>query len=85
MTINQNDLMQWGPTRRYLNGFCIGSDGEDGEHLRDESGWPYSIYKEAIEIGASDAVLCNGIQNIGDAVRLRDLLNSDFADRFGEC
>jgi hypothetical protein len=55
--------------------FKIGSEDEDGSHRRDHGGWPYSIYREAIEIGATDMVLCHGIQHLDDARHLLALAN----------
>jgi hypothetical protein len=69
-------LLRWDDNPRYEAGFKVGSCGEDGEHLRDENaGWPYSIYRRAIEIGATDIVICRGIQNLGDAKEIRDRLD----------
>ena len=59
----------------YAKGFFIGSENDKGEHLRDVSGWPFSIYRRNDEIGGSDAVLCHGIQNGDDAARLLALCN----------
>ena len=56
-------------------GFRIGSQGENGEHVRGTAGWPYSIYREANEVGGCDAVLCDGIQNLDDAEQLLALCN----------
>lgn len=60
---------------RYKPGFKIGSEDENGEHQRDVAGWPYSIYREANEIGVTDMVLCHGIQHIDDAWQLLALAN----------
>lgn len=62
---------------RYEIGFYIGSEDDDGGHRRDLSGWPYSIYRQAREIGATDVVLCHGIQDLNDAKQLLALTNGD--------
>lgn len=62
---------------RYNPGFYIGSSDDDGGHRRDLRGWPYSIYRQANEIGATDAVLCHGIQNLDDAKQVLALVNSE--------
>lgn len=62
---------------QYNPGFHIGSENEDGSHRQDRAGWPYSIYRQACAIGATDAVLCHGIQNIHDAEQLLALANGD--------
>ena len=60
----------------YETGYFIGSEGENGEHMRDQdAGWPYSIYRQSNEIGSCDAVLCHGIQNLDDAKQLLALCN----------
>ncbi len=63
--------------QRYECGFYIGSEGENGEHLRDLSGWPYSIYRQGREMGVGDMVLCHGIQQLDDAHQLLALVNGD--------
>ena len=60
---------------RYLDGFHIGSEKDNGEHLRDKSGWPYSIYRRAAQIGVSDIVICHGIQDYNDAEQILDRLD----------
>jgi hypothetical protein len=60
---------------RYLPGFFLGSEGDEGEHLRDASGWPYSIYRRGCEAGVGDFVLAHGIQSLDDARALLVLLN----------
>lgn len=55
--------------------YQIGSEDEDGRHMRRSTGWPYSIYVAANEPGNCDRVLAHGIQNLTDAVYLTDLLN----------
>ena len=75
--MNHNALLNWGmqPSDRYADGFHIGSEGENGEHLRDAWSWPYSIYKKATAPGVSDYVLCHGIQCMDDAIALCEMLN----------
>ncbi len=60
---------------RFERGFRLGSEGEDGTHLRDTSGWPYSIYLQDDSVGGADAVLCHGIQNLRDAEHLLAVCN----------
>lgn len=69
-----SSLLRWDDTPSYEPGFQIGSEGEDGEHLRDTAGWPYSIYRRAIAIGSSDIVICHGIQILSDAEQIKDRL-----------
>lgn len=57
--------------------FKIGSEDENGAHIRGTEGWPYSIYIETDEIGRSDAVLCHGIQDLADAKQLVALCNGE--------
>lgn len=83
-----NDITTWhkasNNTGRYAAGYFIGSTGENGEHLRRRhEGWPFSVYIRAKEVGVTDAVVCHGIQNIGDAERICYLLNQHYT--FGEC
>ena len=66
--------LRWDDTPDYEPGFHLGSEGDDGEHLRDTSSWPYSIYRRAIAMGRSDMVLCHGIQNLDDAQQILDRL-----------
>jgi hypothetical protein len=68
-------FLRWDDTPSYLPGFKLGSTGDDGEHLQDTTGWPYSIYRHAIEIGVSDIVICHGIQNLGDAKQILNRLD----------
>ena len=56
--------------------FCVGSENEDGSHRRDQSGWPFSVYRSAASIGGTDIVLCHGIQHQVDAATIAALLNS---------
>lgn len=67
-------LLRWNDTDRYLPTLYIGSEGENGEHIQDVSGWPYSVYRKAAAIGVSDVVICHGIQNFDDAVQIADRL-----------
>jgi hypothetical protein len=60
----------------YAPGWIVGSEGDNGEHIRDESGWPYSIYRKTDTTGRSDYVLCHGIQNKGDAYSIVRMLNA---------
>ncbi len=61
---------------RFLEGYFVGSEGDNGQHLRDSAaGWPYSIYRADNNIGGCDAVLCRGIQDIRDAAVLAAALN----------
>jgi hypothetical protein len=63
-------MLRWDDTPRYEPGFKIGSQDENGEHLRGSSGWPYSVYRKADEIGVGDIVICYGIQCYTDAVEI---------------
>ncbi len=60
----------------YCPGWHVGSSGDNGEHLRDLSGWPYSVYRKAGAIGLTDNVLAYGIQDINDAHILAKILNA---------
>jgi hypothetical protein len=60
-----------------LLGRPASSKADDGRHLRGTSGWPYSIYRRATDIGVTDAVLCCGIQNLADAKALLALVNAN--------
>ena len=62
-------------TPRFEPGFRIGSEGENGEHIRQTTGWPYSIYRQDDNIGGCDVVLCHGIQNLDDAEQLLAMAN----------
>jgi hypothetical protein len=77
-------MIQWGPTDRYWNGYEIGSEDEDGSHMRSIEGWPYSIYRKGRLSGVGDMVLCRGIQNMDDALALRGMLNCDWRERHGQ-
>lgn len=68
-------LFNW-PAGRYAPGFHIGSEGENGEHRRDATGWPFTIYRQAAEIGVTDHCLCEGIQDRADAERILNLVNA---------
>jgi len=61
---------------RYAPDFHLGSEADDGSHLRDASGWPYSIYRRATDVGVTDAVLCHGIQHLADAKALLAMCNA---------
>ncbi len=67
-------LLRFDDTPRYEPGFLIGSEGENGEHLSNLDGWPYSIYRKGAEIGVGDMVICHGIQVLGDARQILDRL-----------
>jgi hypothetical protein len=75
--VNINALLYWDrkASDNYLPGWFLGSEGENGEHLRDAAGWPYSIYRKSDRIGASDIVLCHGIQARDDAEAIQNMLN----------
>lgn len=68
-------LLRWDDTERYEPGFYIGSSAEDGAHIRDASGWPYSVYRKAAQIGVTDMVICNGIQDLEDAKQIKDRID----------
>jgi hypothetical protein len=71
-----NAILAWpNEEGRYYAGFFIGSEGENGEHLREINGWPFSIYKKGREPGVTDACLCTGIQSFTDADALCAMLN----------
>jgi hypothetical protein len=76
---HHNALLAWDKraSAGYLPGWFIGSEGENGEHLRDTSGWPYSLYRKADPLcaGTPDLCLCTGIQMLDDAQALANLLN----------
>jgi hypothetical protein len=74
--MSHNALLSWpdGGTR-YAPEFMIGSEADDGSHMRDTSGWPYSIYREGIKPGVGDMVLCHGIQDIADAQNMLAMVN----------
>lgn len=68
-------VLRWDDCETYEPGFHLGSEGEDGEHLRDpDAGWPYSIYRRACAIGQCDVVICHGIQCRDDAKEILDRL-----------
>lgn len=69
-------VLNWGNCENYEAGFYIGSDGDNGEHLRDASGWPYSIYRRASAIGSTDVVICHGIQSLEDATHILERLQA---------
>jgi hypothetical protein len=74
-----NALLNWGrrANDRYEPDFQIGSEDDDGSHLRDaDAGWPYSIYLKAAQIGVSDICLATGIQHRADADALCALVNA---------
>ena len=63
-------MLYWNPTDRYEPTLFVGSQGEHGEHIQDASGWPYSVYRKAAQIGVSDCVICHGIQCFDDALEI---------------
>lgn len=67
-------LLRWNDTDRYESTLFIGSETETGGHLRDLSGWPYSVYRQAAQVGVEDIVICHGIQNRGDAEQILERL-----------
>jgi hypothetical protein len=67
-------LLRWDDTDRFEPGFKVGSEGDNGEHRRDETGWPYSVYRRNIAIGGCDIVICHGIQCRVDAIEICDRL-----------
>ena len=62
---------------RFEPDYFIGSENDEGAHIRGESGWPYSIYRQDNNIGGCDVVLCHGIQSLDDAKQLLALCNGD--------
>ena len=78
--MNHNALLAWDHNdERHAPGWIVGSTGDDGEHLRDMSGWPYSVYRKGGAPGVSDVCLCHGIQDMDDALELAKRLNSTLA------
>lgn len=76
-TTNPNAIFNWPDDGiRYQRGFSIGSEGQDGEHLRDASGWPYSIFKRGLQPGITDVCLCVGIQDLADAKILLEIIEN---------
>lgn len=63
-------LLHWNSTDRYEPKLYVGSEGGNGEHIQDVSGWPYSVYRKAAQIGVTDCVICHGIQCFDDAVEI---------------
>ena len=45
-------------------------------HLRNFDGVSYSVYRQGMGFGITDAVVADGIQNFEDARVIRDLLNA---------
>lgn len=77
-------MIQWGPADWYWNGYEIGSEDEDGSHMRSIEGWPYSIYRKSRQSGVGDMVLCHGLQNMEDATALCEMLNKDWNTRWAQ-
>lgn len=59
----------------FAPGWFIGSERDDGASERGTAGWPYTIYRKTVHIGGTDQCLCIGIQSLGDADRLCEMLN----------
>jgi hypothetical protein len=71
-------ILSWpNKSEQFEPGWFIGSEGDNGEHIRDTSGWPYSVYRKTRAIGGCDVVLAHGIQSLSDAEGLRDMLNKE--------
>jgi hypothetical protein len=66
-------MFRW-TTNDYSDRFFVGSEADDGSHLRGTSGWPYSVYRMAEAMGRTDIVICHGIQNLDDAEAICDRL-----------
>jgi hypothetical protein len=62
-------------SENFAPGWFIGSDGDNGEHLQEPTGWPYSVYRKNTDVGGVDIVLCHGIQDRRDAEALAAILN----------
>jgi len=77
MSLNHNAMLEWdNKSGRYMPGWYIGSEGDNGEHMRTPSlGWPFCIYRQGAEPGVTDMVLCGGIQAFEDAEALANMLN----------
>lgn len=74
--MNCNALLAWDHKDEFhAPGWIVGSEAEDGSHVRDTSGWPYSIYRKGGHPGVTDQVLCHGIQHLDDAMELAKRLN----------
>ena len=74
---HHSDLLEWDHmSQLHAPGWIVGSEGDSGEHIRDESGWPFSVYRKGTEPGVTDVVLCHGIQAKGDAYRIAQMLNA---------
>lgn len=69
-----NAMVNWGKSDRYEDGWFVGSEGDNGEHLRNTTGWPFSVYRKAAQVGVSDQVICHGIQTLDDAVYIANAL-----------
>lgn len=69
-------VLNWTASDSFEPGLFIGSEGDDGEHLREPAaGWPWSIYRKTRAVGGTDVVLCQGIQSYADAEILLALCN----------
>ena len=70
-------LLTWDESDEFhAPGWFVGSEDEDGTHRRDETGWPYSIYRMNTATGGTDAVLCHGFQSIQEAYIMAETLNN---------
>lgn len=75
--MSHNALLNWqGDNVRYATLWCVGSEGDNGEHIRYAGGWPYSVFRMGLQPGVTDHVLCHGIQDLDDVVKLCDMLNA---------
>jgi hypothetical protein len=54
----------------------VGSTGDDGEHLQDQSGWPCSVYRKGVLLGVGDICICYGIQDLRDAEAIAGMPNT---------
>jgi hypothetical protein len=70
-----SSFLRWDNCETFEPGFHLGSEGDDGEHLRDpDAGWPYSVYRRSTAIGQSDVVICHGIHSRSDAAEILERL-----------
>lgn len=75
--MSHNALLNWqGDNVRHATLWCVGSEGENGEHIpHADGGWPYSVFRMGLQPGVSDYVLCHGMQDLDDAEKLCAMLN----------
>ena len=71
------NLLSWDKqaTEQFAKGWFVGSEGDNGEHIQDQAGWPYSVYRKSTAVGGCDIVLCHGIQDLRDAEAVAGILN----------